>query len=132
MNTPKDILPTIDTPPALSGTIIARIHTLENRRARRELGLLGVSTLTFGALLIPAVEYAWNELYASTLYEMLSLLFSDGSLIFSHTQTFGLALLESFPSFALLLVLLSSVGLGWSLYRMVEHIPQVRARIQRI
>ncbi|HVY72881.1 MAG TPA: hypothetical protein VG984_02440 [Candidatus Paceibacterota bacterium] len=110
---------TLKAPAHLLPSILARIEELRQRRARLYTFVLGLASLATGAALVPAWNYASQELYTSGFFDYWSLLFSDHSVVLSAWREFALLLIESLPSIALLLLF----GLGalfvWSLSRTV-------------
>lgn len=109
----------LKAPQHLLPAIVARIQELRQRRARLYTFMLGLASLLTGAALLPAWNYASQELYTSGFFDYWSLLFSDHSVVLSAWREFALLLIESLPSIAVLLLL----GLGalfiWSLSRAV-------------
>lgn len=109
----------IKAPGHLLPSILARIEELRQRRARLHTLMLGFASIATGAALVPAWNYASQELYTSGFFDYWSLLFSDHSVVFSVWKEFALLLIESLPSIAVLLLF----GLGalfiWSLSRTV-------------
>ncbi len=98
-------LPEKKPPQRLLHTILERISTLEDRRARRQfmVGMLGVVFsslgLWYGAL------YALIELKASGLYQYTSVLISDGDAFGVFWKEFLLAASESFPIVSSIIIL---------------------------
>lgn len=115
-------LATIEPPQGLHAAILARIGLAKRRAAQLRAGLFGAVALVCGTVLVPALEYTGNQLYASGFYEYLSLISSDNSLLLTYWREFGLSLVESLPSLALLLVLPTVVALVWSLARLVKNV----------
>ena len=115
-------LATIEPPQGLYAAVLARIDLAKRRAAQMRAGLFGFVALVSGALLVPALEYTSSQLYASGFYEYLSLLSSDHSLVLTYWREFGLSLIESLPSLALLLLLPTVVALVWSLARLVKNV----------
>ena len=107
----------VDAPEGLYASILARIAQARQQSARIKTLWLGITSILFGVSLVPALQYAGQELYTSGFYAYASLLFSDSKFAFSAWREFGLSLLESLPAIALLLVFACGVALCWSLYR---------------
>lgn len=115
------VLKEVEPPSRLSAAIRARIAEAARRSARTKTLWLGIASLVFGILLVPAVQYAGQELYASGFYEYASLFFSDSSSVLSAWRELSLSMIESLPSFALLLLLALAGGLVWLVRRMVMN-----------
>jgi len=109
----KLFLSEIEPREGLLGAVMARIATARRRAAR--LRLLG-QTLGFLALLsalIPSLSYAVHEFYESGFYTYLSLFFSDTQTALLYRHELVLSLAESFPSLALLPVMVFGAALVW-------------------
>lgn len=115
-------LSTVEPPKGLYEAVMARIDTARRRAAQMRAGLFGMVALLSGALLVPALEYTMSQLYASGFYDYLSLILSDHSLVLTYWREFGLSLIESLPSLALLLLLPTIVALVWSLARLIKNV----------
>ena len=117
-----DIVP----PQELLPRVLARIKRAARRRAR--MALAGLTLLAAGpvGLLILAVSYANQELYASGFYEYVSLLLTD-SAARAHWQELFASLGATLPSAALLAVLASGALLWWSASRVPRMIKITHA-----
>lgn len=109
----------LEAPQGLYASVLARIQLARQRSARLKTYLLGAAALVFGLTLIPALQYMARELYESGFYSYASLLFSDGKFVLSIWREFTFSLLESVPSIALLLVLVSAAAFVWSIRRTI-------------
>jgi hypothetical protein len=107
----------VEVPHGLYGAVLARIARARQQSARMKTLFLGLSSIIFGVALVPAFQYAGQELYSSGFYAYTSLFFSDGGFVLSAWREVGLSLIESLPSVALLLLLGLGVALAWSLRR---------------
>jgi hypothetical protein len=103
----------IEPPPGLIPMIFARISRERERVARVRLLAFGSVIVASLLLLIPAVQYALNEFYASGFYDYATLL-SD-SLLKGYSNELFYALADSLPSLALLLLGIIGAALVWSL-----------------
>lgn len=110
----------LKAPEALYTVICTRISLLERRTARVRVVLFGVLSVVSLAALIPALQYAGQQFYASGFYDYATLLFSDSSLALTYWREFGLSLTESIPSLALLLLIPIVALLLWSLKRTAQ------------
>ncbi|MDE1924632.1 MAG: hypothetical protein KGH79_00405 [Patescibacteria group bacterium] len=109
------------TPPrGLYEAILARIEEAKRTQARVRSGIFGIVAVLSGAALVPAVQYALAQFYASGFYDYASLLLSDRSLALTYWREFSLTLLESLPALALLFVIPLVVALVWSLSRTIK------------
>lgn len=111
----------VEAPEGLYAAVLARIALARQQQARMKTLWLGISSFFFGVALVPAMHYAAQEFYTSGFYDYSSLLFSDRSVISSAWREFALSLIESIPSFALLLLFTLSIALAWSLRRTFVH-----------
>ena len=118
----------LKAPAHLLPAIMLRIGELRQRRARLYTFVLGLASLATGASLVPAWNYASQELYTSGFFDYGSLLFSDHSVVFSAWKEFALLMLESLPSIAVLLLLLLGGLFIWSLSRTVFNAKIVFTR----
>lgn len=116
MNSPKHIrLHEILPPESLSNRVLARIARARQRTAQAKLVALGCTAILSGSALVPALRYAFEQSYASGLYEYATLLFSDGAFMLVHWQEFTLSMVEALPSIALLLIVLLGTVFAWSI-----------------
>ena len=111
----------LEVPEGLLARIIGRITQAQRRQIKFQLVaqtfLAGLSLLVF----IPALYYAIGEFYSSGFSAYVSLLFSDHSAVISFWHEFLLSLVESLPSFSILLLLCSFGAFVWSLSRVVKN-----------
>ena len=114
-------LSTLEPPKGLYDIILARIDLARRRSAQLRSVVCAAIALLSGAALIPVVEYTLSQLYTSGFYEYLSLVQSDHRLVLTYWREFGLSLLESLPSVALLLLLPIVIALAWSLVRLIKN-----------
>jgi len=114
-------LRTVEPPQGLYTNILARVGLARRRAAQLRAGVFGVVVLTSGSLLVPIVQYTAGQFYASGFYDYLSLAMSDHALVTTYWREFGLSLIESLPSLALLLMLPIAAALAWSLVRLVKN-----------
>jgi hypothetical protein len=114
-------LATIEPPVGLYAAIMTRIDIAKRRSAQMRSGVCAAIALLSAAALVPVVEYTLNQLYTSGFYDYLSLMLSDNGSVVTYWREFGLSLLESLPSIALLLLLPIMVALIWSLVRLVKN-----------
>jgi hypothetical protein len=110
-------------PQGLRAAVLARIAGLERARARARVGLFGAASLVCAALLVPAVQYAAAQFYASGFGSYLSLVFSDQGLVLTYWREFGLLLVESLPSIALLILIPLALAFLWSLRQALRSAP---------
>lgn len=114
------ILAQLKAPESLYEAVRVRITALERRSARVRSALFGALSLVSLAALVPALQYAGQQFYASGFYDYFTLLFSDSSLALAYWRELGLSLLESLPSLALLLLIPIVAMLLWSLKRAAQ------------
>ena len=110
----------VEAPAGLCEAIMARIAYAQRRAAQLRTGLFGALALASGVALVPAFQYAAQQFYASGFYDYLSLLSTDSGFILTYWREFGLSLVESLPSLALLLLLPIACALAYSLYRLTQ------------
>ena len=110
----------LKVPEALYRAVHMRISALERRSARVRAALFGFLSIVSLAALVPAVQYAAQQFYVSGFYDYATLMFSDSSLVVTYWREFGLSLMESLPSLALLLLIPIVAMLLWSLKRTVQ------------
>ena len=116
------ILAATELPQGLYAAIMARIDTAKRRAAQIRAGLFGIVALASGAALVPALQYTANQLYASGFEDYLSLMLSDQGSVLTYWREFGLSLVESLPSLALLVLLPIAAALVWSVVRLVKNV----------
>src|SRR3989344_4709719 len=112
----------VEPPQHLFEAVLAYIALARRRAARIRLAALGTVMVVSVAALVPSINYAIHEFYASGFYDYLSLFFSDSSVAFGHWQELSLSLAESLPSLAVLLLLGFSIALLWSLRRIAPNV----------
>ena len=115
------VLSITEPPAGLFEAIMARIDAAKRRGAQIRAALFGAATFLCALTLVPVLQYTAEQLYASGFYDYLSLVASDHSLVLTYWREFGLSLVESLPSLALLLLLPIAAGFVWSLYRLVKN-----------
>ncbi len=103
----------IDPPHGLFSAILERVAYERQRAARFRLAAFGTLTFVSILMLIPAVQYALSEFYASGFYEYASLFFD--SLSHGYWQELLYSLADSLPSLSLLLLAIIGTALVWSL-----------------
>ena len=95
-------------PAGLYERILVRIAREKKHTARIHLAVSGVLVGASAAALVPALQYAAEEISQSGFGEYVSLLFSDGGTLFSSWKDFALLLAESLPAMGMTLVLVAS------------------------
>ncbi len=111
---------TVEPTPGLYQAIVLRIAAAKKHAARVRTSLFGVLALVSGLALVPAVQYAGEQFYASGFYDYLTLIVSDRGFVIAYWQQFALSLVESLPSLSLLLLLPLVFALVYSLRRVVQ------------
>ena len=111
---------TLEPRASLYASVMERIATARRRAARIRASLFGALALVSALLLVPAVQYAAEQFYASGFYDYLTLIISDRGFVLAYWQQFALSLVESLPSLALLLLLPIVFALVYSLRRVVQ------------
>ncbi|RJQ31849.1 MAG: hypothetical protein C4562_05260 [Actinobacteria bacterium] len=101
--------------PQLKNVILNSIQLEKAKQVRRKLVLVYLGM----AGSVSAVVLAWsaygNALVKSDFFNMLSLIFSDISVVLEHWQEFVLSLFETFPVFNIISMLLPLAVLFWCL-----------------
>lgn len=120
MDSVKKAFAEVPAPRRLYEAVLVRIAALERRAARTRALLFGALSVLSLVALVPTLQYAGEQFYASGFYDYASLLFSDTSLALTYWREFALSLLESLPSLALLLLIPIVVVLLWSLTRAAQ------------
>lgn len=100
--------------------ILERIAYARQRSARVRTALFGALALLSCVALVPAVQYAAEQFYASGFYDYLTLIASDRGFVLMYWRQFSLSLIESLPSLALLVLLPIAFALVYSLRRVVQ------------
>ncbi len=116
-----EALSDMEPPSSLYAATLARIAFMRRRAAMVRTLLLGGFAFLSGAIFVPSLAYAVQEFHASGFYDYATLLISDRGLVLTFWREFVLSLLDSLPSFAVLLLLATSVAFIWSLRRMVPN-----------
>lgn len=116
----------IDPPQQLFRAILAHIEVARQRAARLRLALFGLTTLLSAFLLVPALQYAVSEFYTSGFYEYATLFIS--SLSGGYWKEVLYSLIDSTPSFALLLLASLISALFWSLRKVRSNARVVLTR----
>lgn len=111
----------IEPPQGLYAAIMMRIELARRRAAQMRTALFGLLALVSTAALVQVVQYAAGQFYASGFYDYLTLILSDHTLVLTYWREFGLSLIESLPSVAILLLLPITAALLWSLVRLVKN-----------
>jgi hypothetical protein len=109
-------------PEGLYEATLARVAEARIRLARIRAGLSACIALASFAVLVPVVQYTAEQLYASGFYDYASLFMSDRGLVFTYWREFGLSLVESLPSVALLVLIPIAVALLWSVSRLIKNV----------
>ena len=113
-------LHTLEPKSGLYRAILERVALAKRRSARLHAGLFGALAIISGVALVPAMQYAAQQFYASGFYDYLTLISSDNNFVLTYWREFSLSLVESLPSLALLLVLPITFVLVYSLRRVVQ------------
>lgn len=112
----------IDPPVGLCESILARVAFARRRSARVQLVLQTAVCFISGAALVPLAYSVGQEFYTSGFYDFASLFFSgDAGIISGTSHELLYSLLESLPAFAVLGTVAATVGLLWSLRRMIQN-----------
>jgi hypothetical protein len=111
----------VRAPEGLCERILVRIELAKRRGAQLRAGLFGLLVVLTAGALVPVLEYTSQQFYASGFYDYLMLALSDHTLVTTYWREFGLTLLESLPSLALLLLIPTIAALLWSLRRLVKN-----------
>lgn len=120
MNTLKRLFAELQAPESLYRAVHMRISALERRAARIRMTIFGILSLVSLAALVPALQYTAEQFYVSGFYDYTKLIFSDSSLVVTYWREFGLSLVDSLPSLALLLLIPIVALLIWSLKRTAQ------------
>ncbi|MDE1919138.1 MAG: hypothetical protein KGH56_00365 [Patescibacteria group bacterium] len=112
---PGTLFREIDPPHGLLPSVLARIAVARRRAARLRFAASGTLALVSVLILVPAVQYAASEFYASGFSDYASLFFDSLSGGFSRELLYSL--LDSLPSLALLILASAAGALLWSLKR---------------
>ncbi|HEY5383157.1 MAG TPA: hypothetical protein VIJ88_01215 [Candidatus Paceibacterota bacterium] len=123
-------LHTLEPKAGLYQAVLERIAYAKRRSARVRAGFFSALAICSGAALVPAMQYAAGQFYASGFYDYLTLIFSDRSLVLTYWQQFSLSLVESLPSLALLLLLPIIFLLAYSMRRVVQTGRMAFASVQ--
>jgi len=103
-------------PPGLYERVLVRVSLARRQAARLRFAALASLSSVLTVLAVTAYQYAAAEAATSGFINYLSLAYSDSALALT-SRDFLLSLVESLPSLAVLLSLVLSGLLIWSLYR---------------
>ena len=121
------LIPGVEPPDGLLTAILTRIELARQRVARLRLVAFGTITFVSLVMLIPAVQYAMSEFYASGFYEYVSLFFN--SLSQGYWREILYSLTDSLPSLALLILAVISITFVWSLQQVNRNVRIVFTRL---
>ena len=113
-------LKTFEPHAGLYAAILERVAYAERRMARIRTALFGALAILSAVALLPALQYAGEQFYASGFYDYLTLIFSDHDFVLTYWRPFSLSLVEALPSLALLLLVPITFALVYSLRRVVQ------------
>jgi len=116
------VLSTTPVPQGLYEAVLAKVAAARIRAARIRAGAFGLIATISAIALVPVIEYTADQLYKSGFYDYVSLVLSDRADVVLYWREFGLSLLESLPSVALLTLLPIAVAFLWSLSRLIKNI----------
>lgn len=107
------LIPGVEPPNGLLTAILTRIELARQHAARLRIASFGTITFVSVVMLIPAVQYAASEFYASGFYEYASLFFNGISQ--GYWREVLCSLTDSLPSLALLILAVIGTAFVWSL-----------------
>ena len=126
MQQQPSFLPSVTPPHDLQSRILGHIWRAQRRNAWVRISVLSTGALFALALLIPAVRYTAAELYTSGFFEFAAILAKSPFAFSALWQEYALALLESIPALALILVLAAMGSFVWTTARLTRSIKEVR------
>ncbi len=117
----------IEPPIGLYEAVMARIDRARRSAARVRFAAFAALAFVSVLLVIPAIQYAASEFYASGFYDYASLFFDNAARGYSGELLYSLA--DSLPSLAVLLVIATGASLAWSLNRASVSTRDAFARV---
>ena len=93
-------------PAALSARIVLAIGEEETRRLRFRATVASTCSFLSLVLFLMSLAFVSNSLLASDFWQIAGLLFSDLSLVLTHSESFLLSLAENFPAASFTFLLL--------------------------
>lgn len=115
-----------EPPVGLFNKIMARIHEEERLLSvKRRLIIFSTAVIISAGAFIPIINAFQTEFAQSSIYQFLSLIFTDSGTVMAHWQDFSLALLESLPAVSTIGLLLTTLVFLWSLKHLTQAIKIV-------
>lgn len=116
----KPLISELEPPRSLYAAILSRIALERQRSARIQLVAFGAASFFTVLILIPSVQYALSEFYASGFYDYASLFFDSLSRGYWLEILYSLA--DSLPSLPILILIAVGGALAWSVRRTGQHV----------
>jgi ABC-type Fe3+ transport system permease subunit len=116
----KPLLSELEPSRGLYAAILSRITLERQRSARIQLAMFGAASFFTVLILIPSVQYALSEFYASGFYDYASLFFD--SISKGYWQEILYSLADSLPSLPILILITVGGALAWSVRKTGAHI----------
>lgn len=110
----------------LKNSIINKIKREEIKRTAYKIAISSGISLATIFVTIFSVSNIIKDAYQSGLSEYLSLIFSDGTLLISHWQTYLISITESLPMIQITVTVASVWIFAWSLNTVVETLKTRR------
>lgn len=115
----------------LKNSIINKIKREEIKRTAYKIAISSGISLATIFVTIFSVSNIIKDAYQSGLSEYLSLIFSDGTLLISHWQTYLISITESLPMIQITVTVASVWIFAWSLNTVVETLKTRRQFFMR-
>lgn len=100
-------LPKVEAPEALYHSVLMRVDAVRLRAMRIKFAVFSLLGFTAGISLIPLTSSAIAQAIESGFIDYASLVMTDGAVVLSYWQEFGITLIESLPILAITLILIA-------------------------
>lgn len=95
----------IEPPKKMKEAVLGCIYEARTQDARRKRASFQFGFAFFGVSILLAVSFLGKEIASSQFWNIASLAFSDAGVVILNWQTFGISLLETIPTAAMLSML---------------------------
>lgn len=115
----------INPPEKLAGLILARIERIQQRKFWTKITASAIGAFASASATVYLFIIFEKSLLSSEFWSILSLFFSDASVVATHSQEFFYSLLETLPAMTFTIMLIPIFTLLLSLYSTVEIFNKV-------
>jgi len=110
----------INPPERLTGLVLARIEKIQKRRFWTKIALSTLGAFVSAGVAVYFFIIFKESILFSEFWSILSLVFSDASVVATHYQEFFFSLLETLPSMTFAIILIPIFTLLLSIYFIFE------------